>query len=222
MKIKYCLPIIKNTKKEVLKSLRIRGYNFYEIWLDYIQDLDGQFILNIAKKYNNKLIFLFRRKNLEKIKLSLERRKEIILILKKFNVFLDIDFLTQYEDLESLKNSGKIKLILSYHNYRETPKFDYLNILINKMMKYDPYIFKIATFCKEETDSLNLLNLLLKLNEQRIRYIIVGMGSKGLITRIAGALWGNEINFAPADLAQKSAEGQLTQKQLEKILQEIK
>ncbi len=222
MKIKYCLPIIKNTKKEVLKSLKFKGYNFYEIWLDYIKDLDDQFIFNIAKKYNGKLIFLFRRKNLEKVKLSLERKKEIILILKKFSVFLDIDFLTQFEDLEMFGNSGKTKLILSYHNYKETPKFDYLNILVNKMMKYNPDIFKIATFCKEETDSLNLLSLLLKLREQKIRYIILGMGKKGLITRIAGALWGNEINFAPADLAEKSADGQLTMKQLEKILQEIK
>lgn len=222
MKIKYCLPIIKNTKKEVLKSLEFKGYHFYEIWLDYIKDLDDQFIFNIAQKYNGKLIFLFRRKNLKKVNLSLERRKEIILILKRFSVFVDIDFLTQFEDLEMLGNNIKTKLILSYHNYKETPKFDYLNILINKMMKYNPDIFKIATFCKAETDSLNLLTLLLKLKEQKIRYIILGMGKKGLITRIAGALWGNEINFTPDDLTEKSADGQLTMKQLEMILKEIK
>lgn len=222
MKSKYCLPIIKNTKKEVLKSLKIAGFDFYEVWLDYIKDLDDHFIIDIAKKYSGKMILLFRRRNLEEIKLSLKRRKEILLILKKFNVFFDIDFLTQFEELEMLENRGKIKLILSYHNYKETPKIDYLNILINKMKKYQPAVFKVATFCKTETDSLNLLSLLLKLRKQKLRYIISGMGKEGLITRIAGALWGNKINFTPDTVAEKSAEGQLTRKQLEKILQEIK
>ena len=89
------------------------------------------------------------------------------------------------------------------------------------MSKYNPDILKFATFCQTEHDSLNLLKLLLKLKEQKIRYIISGMGKQGLITRIAGAFWGNEFNFAPDKLIEKSADGQLTKKQFERILQEI-
>lgn len=222
MKNKYCLPIIKNTKKEVAKSLKIKGYGFYEIWLDYIQDLDDKFIVNIAKKAQEKLIFLFRRQNLQKIRLPLEKRQVIIVLLSKFNVFLDIDFLTQYDDLEFLRqNKDKIKLILSYHNYKETPKLDYLLNLISKMEKYNPDIFKIATMCNKETDALNLLNLLLKLKEQRLKYVVLGMGEKGLITRIFGPIWESELIFAPQNLKDKSALGQLTKKQLELILREL-
>lgn len=222
MKNKYCLPIMKNTKREVIKSLKIKGYGFYEIWLDYIRDLDDQFVVDVAKKNQEKLIFLFRRQNLEKIKLPLERRQKIISTLSKFNVFLDIDFLTQYEELEFLRqNPGKSRLILSYHNYKETPKLDYLLNLINKMEKFNPDIFKIATMCNKETDSLNLLNLLLKLKGQRLKYIVLGMGEKGLITRIFGPIWGNQLIFAPQNLKDKSAEGQLTKKQLQLILSGI-
>ncbi|MBI2314916.1 type I 3-dehydroquinate dehydratase [Candidatus Daviesbacteria bacterium] len=221
MQIKYCLPIIKNTKKEVLKSLKTEGYDFYEIWLDYIKDLDDKFLTGIAKAYKGNLIFLFRRQNLEKIKLSLEKRQQIISLLSNFSIVVDLDFLTQYEELQHLKQYPKIKLILSYHNYKETPKPDYLWSLVSKMKKYNSYILKIATFCQKETDGLSLLNFQIKLKNEKLRYIVLGMGKKGLITRIFGSIWGNQFSFAPIDIKDRSAEGQLTKKQMENILQEV-
>lgn len=221
MKVKYCLPIIKNTKKDVLKSLKIKGFDFYEIWLDYIKDLDNQFLLDIAKTNRGKLIFLFRRQSLEEIRLPLEKRQQIISSISKYNVYLDLDFLSQYEEIKYLKDYPKIKLILSYHNYKETPKLDYLKNLVGKMKIYNPAVFKIATFCQNETDGLNLLNFLLMLKEQKVKYTVLGMGKKGLITRIFGSIWGNEFTFVPIDLKEKSAQGQLIKKQMEVILKEI-
>lgn len=222
MKVRYCLPIIKKTKKEVLKSLNIKGFNFYEVWLDYIKDLDNEFIIKISKQFKGKLIFVFRRQNLETIKLGFDKRSEIISLLSKFNVFLDLDFLTQYGELEFIQQQNiNIKLILSFHNYKETPSLDHLKNLMNKMKRYTPAIFKVSTFCKEETDALNLLNLILILKEQKLKYIVLGMGEKGFITRIFGTIWGNEIIFAPKTLSEKSAPGQLTKKQLEDIFSKI-
>lgn len=223
MKIKYCLPVIKNTRKAVLKSLKLKGFDFYEIWLDYIQDLDDKFAVSLAKKFRGKIIFVFRRQNLEKIRLPLEKRKHIISSLQHSNTLLDLDFLTQQEELDFLRQkNSNIKLILSYHNYQETPALNYLENLINKMTVFNPNIFKISTFCKAEEDALNLLHLLLSLKKQQIKYIVLGMGQKGLITRIFGSIWGNEFNFAPFDVKEKSAKGQLTKSQLENILKEIK
>ena len=47
------------------------------------------------------------------------------------------------------------------------------------------------------------------------------MGEKGFITRIFGTIWGNEITFAPKTLAEKSASGQLTKKQMEDVFSKI-
>lgn len=222
MKAKYCLPIIKNTKKEVIKSLQMKDYDFYEVWTDYVKDLDEKFILEIAKKYKKKIIFVSRRQNLETIKQPLDKRYKFISLLSKINVLLDLDFLTQHEDLEFLrKENRKIKLILSYHNYKETPKLDYLGNLITKMRRYSPEIVKISSFCQREEDGLNLLNLLLKLKAQQLNCVVLGMGKKGLITRIFGSLWGNEIIFAPKDVKEKSAQGQITKKQMEIVLKEM-
>lgn len=218
MKTKYCLPIIKTSKKEVLTFLKIKDYDFYEIWLDYIKDLDEKFIIETCKKFQRRLIFVFRRQNLEKIKLDLEKRQKFITLLSKFNIYLDLDFLTQHEELEFLISSaGRIKLILSYHNYKETPKSDFLGNLLSKMKRYNPNIYKIATFCQKESDALNLLNFILILKEQKLNYIVLGMGKNGLISRIIGPLWGNQISFAPKDIKDKSALGQLTKDQMVKI-----
>lgn len=222
MKINYCLPIIKDSKKEILKSLKIKGFNFYEVWLDYIKDLDEKFVASLAKKFKGKIIFVFRRKNLEPIRLTMDKMQNLISLLLKFDVFLDLDFLTQHEELEFLrKNHTKAKLILSYHNYKETPSLDYLENLINKMKRYHPDILKVSTFCQREEDSLNLLNLLLRLRGQRLKYIVLGMSGVGLITRIFGTIWGNEMSFTPQDLKERSAEGQITKEQLQLILREI-
>lgn len=220
--IKYCLPIIKNTKKKVLKLLSTKGYDCYEVWLDYIKDLDDKFIADTAKKYQSKLIVLFRRQNLEKIKLPIQRRQELIKILSKYPVLIDLDFLTQHEELETItKVKTRSKLILSFHNYKQTHSLDYLQNLISKMRRFNPDIFKITTFCQKESDNFILLNLLLSLKEQKLKYIILGMGKNGLMARIFGAFWGNAINFAPKKLSEKSASGQLTKKSLELILGEI-
>lgn len=222
MTIRYCLPVIKNSKQQVLPALKTQGYDFYEVWLDYIQDSDERFIAELAEKFAGKIIFVFRRQNLEKIKLSLDKRLAVISVLSRFDVLLDLDFLTQQEELNFLRQKNyNIRLILSYHNYKKTPGLNHLLRLTDKMKKYNPDIFKIATFCKNEADSLKLLNLLLILKKQKKKFIISGMGKNSLITRIFGVLWGNELNFTPVKLKEKSAEGQLTKRRLENILKEI-
>lgn len=218
MTVKYCLPIIANTKEEVLQILKTKGYNYYEIWLDYLKNLDENLLLRVAEKYREKIIFVLRRKNLEKIRLNPEKRKEIISLLAHFNVTLDIDFLTQHEELEFFcKISSKNKLIISFHNYKETPKIDYLQNMISKMKRYNADIYKISTFCQKDEDAISLLDLLLQLKQQNLKYIILGMGKHGLATRIFGALWGNEMIFAPKNKLQASAPGQLTREKLETI-----
>ncbi len=222
MKVNYCLPIIKNTKQEVLSELKTSGYDYYEIWLDYIEDFDEDFLMNITNKFKGKLILLFRRLDLEKIKFTIQERQRIISMLLRLVVYLDIDFLTQHEDLEFLKKqNGNIKLILSFHNYKETPRLNCLVDLVSKMRNYNPDIYKFSTFCQNEEATLTLLSLLLKLKESKLKYIILGMGEKGVITRIVGPIWGSEISFAPKNLRESSARGQLNKKQLELILQEV-
>jgi 3-dehydroquinate dehydratase I len=219
MKINYCLPIIKETKKEILEVINAyrKEYEYFEVWLDYVKDLDQSFLKELLEKHQDKLIIVLRQKNLEPIKMSLEKRLEIIKLLNNSDSYLDLD-ISQQEELKYIEtNAFTVKKIISYHNYEETPEKEKLNEIIDRIKKYTPEIIKISTYCKSEKDALNLLYLQQKLKKEEKKHIILGMGKSGIVTRIFGTVWGNEITFAPIDKSDASAPGQLTKNQLENI-----
>src|SRR3989344_3013101 len=224
--MKYCLPVIKETKEEVVNYISENpDYDFYEIWISYIKDLDTDFIWKISEQYNGKLVFLFRKQNLEQTDLSEEIREKITKLLETSDNYLDLDINDQEEELEFVKKEKlENKLIVSYHNYEETPDLDKTTETMDSRVRGNDkeVVFKVSTFCKSPEDSIKLLTLLLKLKKEGKKFIILGMGEQGKIVRIYGALWGNEFNFAPTDENEKSAPGQLTRERLERILEVVK
>jgi 3-dehydroquinate dehydratase-1 len=111
----------------------------------------------------------------------------------------------------------KIQSIVSYHNYTRTPSDRQLRQIIQRMETHDPAVYKIATSCATPSDAVRLLSLLLELKAASRRCIVLGMGEHGVVTRIFGTLWGNELIFAPDSAGTMSAPGQLTRQQLDAI-----
>lgn len=220
MKIKYCLPVIAKSTKEVVSLIEKNyDYDFYEIWLDYIDDLNVNFALELIKKYKDKnFIFLFRRKNLENTRLDTDKKLNIIDAIKDHNSYLDLDINDQINELEYIKsNKTNIRKIISYHNYEETPGEDELIKIINFMNKFDPAVVKIAAMCKNSADAIRLMTLIHILNDKKLEFIVTGMGKQGKIVRIYGMLNGNFVNFAPNDRVKPSADGQMLKKDLQTI-----
>lgn len=224
MKINYCLPIIKSKADEVIKTLadHQKDYDYFEIWLDYIKDFNLDLMRNLNKKYGPQLIFLFRRRNLQKPKMDLEQKIKIMKMLDQSESFLDLDIFAQKKELALLKTFKKIRFIASYHNYQETPGDKKLHEVIALMKKYHPEIYKISTLCQSPSDALRLIDLLTELKEKNASCIVSGMGQKGRISRIAGAIWGNALSYTPVRIREQSAEGQLTKLQFNRILKNIK
>ncbi|MBI2593687.1 type I 3-dehydroquinate dehydratase [Candidatus Daviesbacteria bacterium] len=223
MKIKYCLPIRKNKKDEVLKIIAENPeYDFYEIWLDYIEDLDAEFVKILLTEYDQKLIFVFRRNNLEEENMDFANRKKYIEMLNGSKAYLDLDIEAQKDEVKFLTDEKlNVSLIASYHNYEETPEYEKLDKIVTKMMEINPAVYKISTYCNSQEDALALLKVLLALNKEEVKKIILGMGENGLITRIFGTLWDNEMVFAPLKAEEASAEGQMTKRDLETIFERI-
>lgn len=225
MKINYCLPIIKQTKEEVLDIIEKnkQEYDYIEIWLDYIADVDDMFVKQLVTELQGKLILLFRRQMLETIRMDVQKRKNIILLLENSDVMLDLDIKTQQKELDFVKeHTHNVKLITSYHNYEETPATEELNTITAEMESYKPAIYKISTMCQTENDAVTLLQTLLTLKQQEKKYIVLGMSTKGSVTRIFGTLWGNEMIFAPKEKNEISAPGQLTKGELENIFTSLR
>ncbi|MEK7572182.1 MAG: type I 3-dehydroquinate dehydratase [Patescibacteria group bacterium] len=220
MQIHYCLPILKKTQAEVVAMIAEsrNDYDYFEIWLDYIEDLEDSFLEQLAQDLARKVIFLFRRQQLENIHMPFERRVQLLSLLNGSEALVDLDVSSQEEELKHIgEQKLNLNVITSYHNYQQTPDNDTLKDLIKRMETYRPAIYKIATYCQTETDALLLLQLLLALKKESKQAIILGMGKHATITRVAGTLWGNEMIFAPQDRGSSSAPGQLTKSELEAV-----
>lgn len=221
MQSKYCLPIIKSSKPEVLKLLagKSEDYGYFEIWLDYIDALDDKFIDEVLSKYEAKLVFIFRRKDMSRPKLDQAQKIKIFNKLAGRKCYLDLDIYHQKDDLNLVKNHN---LIISYHNYAETPEDEILDKVVKEIKGYRPAIVKISTMCVNPDDSLRLIRIKRDLLDQNQKHIVLGMGELGKITRVFGALWGNELIFIPENEENSSAPGQISRAEFDKIIGRIK
>lgn len=221
-KNKYCIPIIKRSRSEVVACIKenMTAYRYAEIWLDYIEDLDRDFASSLVGQYPHRLIFVFRRKNLAPEQLSVTRRFDILKTLCRKPTLVDFDITSQADELAELEKFS-LKTILSYHNYRHTPSDTELRSIIERMNGWGAHITKIATYCTMQRDALRLLSLLIELREAGKRCVVLGMGKHGMITRVFGTQWGNEMIFTPLEQADRSAPGQITFDKLDSIMQAL-
>jgi 3-dehydroquinate dehydratase-1 len=222
---RYALPVIKKTRAEVQDAViqGLESCRYAEVWLDYIEDLDPNFATSLVGLYPNRLIFVFRRKNLEPMKMAAEKRYQMMVSLARKQALVDLDISTQADEITRLQNERVgLKTILSYHNYTATPSDTELRSITSMMQGWDAHIIKVSAMCTTQRDALRLLSLLIDLRESGKKSIILGMGKHGVITRVFGSMWGNEMTFAPLDPAESSAPGQLSVDQLNTVMSALR
>ena len=103
----------------------------------------------------------------------------------------------------------EIKLVLSYHNFADTPED--LESIYQEMQKTPASFYKIAVTAKNCLDALRLVCWAKKSDD---KLIAISMGSYGQVSRILGPMMGCPITYAALEEDQKSAPGQLSAKTL--------
>jgi len=122
------------------------------------------------------------------------------------------------QDIINLARDKGCLVILSYHNFQETPPAIKLNRMVRKCFGEGADIAKIACQVNSSQDIVALLSLY-GLDEAAAGKIIsLGMGEKGKITRVAAPLLGAPFTYASFEPGSETAEGQLDKKSLEAIL----
>lgn len=113
------------------------------------------------------------------------------------------------QGLRSMCHSAGVKLTLSYHDFERTPDS---GALLQKLLDAEQAgadIAKVAVMPRDSQDVLALLNATHNARQQmKIPLITISMGRVGVITRIAGGLFGSDITFASGTAS--SAPGQLS------------
>ncbi len=123
-----------------------------------------------------------------------------------------VDFLIK------LAHEHHVAVILSHHNFEETPLEDVLVDRLKQMQDRQADIGKIAVMPHTVNDVLTLLRATERANRQlNIPLITMSMGQLGKISRLSGSLFGSVMSFAAVDEA--SAPGQLSVSDLRKGLE---
>lgn len=115
----------------------------------------------------------------------------------------------------------KIKVILSYHNFKKTETKKRILNTIRKQKKCGADIAKIAYKANNYKDALTVINALTE-NKTKIPVIAISMGEHGKITRILAPLLGAYLTFAAPEKGKETAPGQLTADEIKKIYETLK
>ncbi|MDA1139519.1 MAG: shikimate dehydrogenase [Planctomycetota bacterium] len=115
----------------------------------------------------------------------------------------------EYIDIEldaaaKFKHAGKAKLIVSYHNFEETPSD--LQSIYSACFHAGADIAKLAVFAHSITDNVTMFRLLAEAEKPTIGLC---MGEHGQISRILAPKFGSYLTFASVGAGKESAPGQI-------------
>lgn len=115
-----------------------------------------------------------------------------------------------------------IELIISFHEFEETPDQPTLNAIIEECAQYG-YIAKVATFANDQTDTLRMLDAINTATANGINIAGISMGEIGSHIRVLGPLYGSKLGYAPLETdTSEYAPGQISLQRLRSLIEAIK
>ncbi len=147
-----------------------------------------------------------------------DRRKMLLLeAIRAGAAFVDVevDAPSGYrEEIVECAKSRGCAIIVSFHDYARTPGREELASTISACFGAGADIAKIACMVLTAADNGRLLGLL----DDPRKIVVVGMGAKGRITRVAAPLLGSPFTFAARALGRETADGQFDHETLRRML----
>lgn len=182
-----------------------------ELRLDYLKGkLETELLNELLEACSRPVIVTLRRADQGGyyVHCEKERLEDIFNLCALQPDYLDIEFDVPKEFIQKISLTyPRIKLILSYHNFNETPT-DLLSLLV-EMCQTKCYAYKIATYAQSSLDSLSMLQFIQAVSKEH-RVIGICMGKLGGCTRILAPVVGSFLCYAAWDESQPTAPGQLS------------
>lgn len=219
-----CLPLLAGTKEELLDQAaalvelapdlvewRIDGFAEVE---DLAKSLS---VLGELRRILGEIPLLFTcRIDQEGGMGKIPREKRLALLLAAIesgNIdLIDIELCNGREFIDAVKTPARarhVALILSYHNFKETPAETFIYDKLLAAYEAGADIPKVAVMPKDYADVLVLLQATNRARNSVIDtpLITISMGEQGAVSRLAGGLFGSDITFAVGTAS--SAPGQI-------------
>ncbi len=163
------------------------------------------------------LIFTFRGNS----ESALERLKVYERAVEQKFEFIDLDITTDPEIISRLKpllKTTTCKLIISYHNYTETPDFPTLRAILQEISQLNPDHIKIVTIAHHANDLESLKNLQSLIPSS----LCFSMGEFAAQSRLQSLYGGAPFTYIALQANKQTAPGQLDFKEFQKLYLEFR
>src|SRR3989339_1269303 len=201
-----CIPIIANNLEDALHDMTeaSKVADIVELRIDYIKNVDLKRLL----EKRTKPLIVTNRPVREGGKFDGSEEDGIALL--KLAIRLQADYVDiEHDSIQHLcrdtEHRVPTKIIVSYHNFRETP--DDLTDIYKRLSQSGADIVKIVTHANNITDNVRIYQLLQQSQTTTISFC---MGEMGIISRILYKRFGSYLTFASLQAGKESAPGQIS------------
>ncbi|SNS81295.1 3-dehydroquinate dehydratase [Anaerovirgula multivorans] len=223
-KPQVCVPLVGKTEEELLREAEVIADikpDLVEWRIDFFDDVeDIEKVIKVLEKIHNILSsypMIFTCRAIEEggyKEIDQSKRINLIqaVIATKLVDLVDIELINGADLIKEVlqqAHENHVKVIVSNHDFRKTPSKETIVERLVKAQEYGADIAKIAVMPTNERDVLTLLEATLEVKEKaaNIPLITMSMSGKGVISRIAGGIFGSAVTFAAGKEA--SAPGQI-------------
>ncbi|GAA0370664.1 type I 3-dehydroquinate dehydratase [Bacillus horti] len=138
--------------------------------------------------------------------------------------FVDFELSNKASNLQKLKevtDQSGTQLIVSYHNFQQTPPKEFITKTFADMQKAGANLAKLAAMPQSFSDVVTLLQCTEEANQQLdVPIISMSMGDIGVVSRVVGWQFGSVFTFAIG--SQSSAPGQVPIEDLRQLIAKAK
>jgi 3-dehydroquinate dehydratase-1 len=218
MKYKTCVSVAETTPNKVKQVLKtaLKKSDFVEVRFDFLKIEQIPQTLELIRKDLNRIVCTLRPKTEGgKFSGNEKERMSIIKLIAEYDPFLlDVEFnmLKKNPQLTEYLKSTKTELLVSWHDFKKTPKSTELKKKIIQMSKFSNNV-KIVSTAKTIDDATRMLELYSKKGKNNL--ISFAMGDMGRISRILCLYLGSPYTYV--SLGKAVAPGQFSVDEVKKI-----
>lgn len=233
-RVKVCIPVVGPGLDEAVGQIRAAApvADLLELRLDL---MEGAFLKELVREIRRnpfpvKIVVTHRRgeeSGLPALESSLPEGERIAVLREAVLAgvdYVDVELRTEAGLRDSLKaliaeHRGPTQLILSCHNFQETPSAAVLEDLWRCCREGGAQVIKIVTLARTVADNLRLLRLIPWSLGKGQEIVAFCMGEPGKISRIMAPMLGAHFTFAALGPESATAPGQLTAAEMAKIFE---
>lgn len=229
---KICVPLLASNLPELLgtaRKIKEQTPDLIEWRADYFTAQDPRAILAALQELRSvlgDLPLIFTCRDAQEggcREISLPERAAVIGAVLESGLadLVDLEWRTEervrLELMQTAKKNG-VHVILSYHDFQRTPAHETIIEILNAQQEAGADLAKLAVMPERPQDVLRFMEAVLAFNTSaaKIPVIAMAMSSLGMISRLAGSLFGSAVTFAV--YGKESAPGQIPLEKLRPVL----